>query len=323
MTTPYAHAFWSLGDGTGEIRQAELSVSGDLMIRTCYSAISRGSETLVFKGQVPVSEYQRMRAPFQSGEFPGPVKYGYSNVGVVEQGAHDWHGRYVYCLHPHQTHYRVGADDVVPLPPDVPPQRAILGANMETALNALWDAAPGIGDRISVVGAGVVGALVAWLCARLPGAHVQLIDIDERKRFLGEALSVDFHTPETAAAEQDLVIHASASDGGLQTALSLAGFEATVLEMSWYGSREVNLPLGEAFHARRLTLRSSQVGSVSPGHRPRWDHKRRLSLALSLLNHDCLDVLISGESHFGDLPETLKRLSQSDDDTLCQRIRYG
>ncbi|WP_251978604.1 zinc-dependent alcohol dehydrogenase [Salinicola avicenniae] len=323
MTGPYAHAFWSLGDGSGEIRQADLGDSGELMVRTCYSAVSRGSETLVFNGQVPASEFQRMRAPFQSGDFPGPVKYGYSNVGVVEQGAHDWHGRHVYCLYPHQTHYRAAVDDVVPLPTDVPPERAVLAANMETALNAMWDAAPGVGDRISIVGAGVVGALVAWLCARLPGARVQLIDIDERKRFLGEALGVEFRTPDNAASEQDLVIHASASDAGLQTALSLAGFEATVLEMSWYGSREVNLPLGEAFHARRLTLRSSQVGSVSPGHRPRWDHRRRLSLALSLLNDDRLDVLISGESHFRDLPATLQRLSQRDDNTLCQRICYA
>ncbi|WP_242495433.1 zinc-dependent alcohol dehydrogenase [Salinicola tamaricis] len=251
MTTPYAHAFWSLGDGSGEISQAELSDAGELMVRTCYSAISRGSETLVFNGQVPPSEYARMRAPFQSGDFPGPVKYGYSNVGVVEQGAHDWHGRHVYCLYPHQTHYRIAASDVVRLPEDVPPQRAVLGANMETALNAMWDAAPAAGDRISVVGAGVVGALVAWLCTKLPGAQVQLIDIDERKRFLGSALGVEFVTPDNAADERDLVIHASASDAGLQTALKIAGFEASVVELSWYGSREVNLPLGEAFHARR------------------------------------------------------------------------
>ncbi|WP_353981649.1 zinc-binding alcohol dehydrogenase [Salinicola endophyticus] len=323
MTIPYAHAFWSLGDGSGEISQADLSDAGELMVRTCYSAISRGSETLVFNGQVPPSEYARMRAPFQSGDFPGPVKYGYSNVGVVEQGAHDWHGRHVYCLYPHQTHYRIAASDVVRLPEDVPPQRAVLGANMETALNAMWDAAPAAGDRISVVGAGVVGALVAWLCAKLPGAQVQLIDIDERKRFLGSALGVEFVTPEDAADERDLVIHASASDAGLQTALAIAGFEASVVELSWYGSRGVNLPLGEAFHARRLTLRSSQVGSVSPSHRARWDHKRRLSLALSLLKDECLDVLISGESHFRDLPQTLARLSRSDDDTLCERIRYA
>ncbi|WP_110668129.1 zinc-dependent alcohol dehydrogenase [Salinicola halophilus] len=323
MTTPSTHAFWSLGDGRGEIRQAELDCTGELMIRTCYTAISRGSESLVFNGGVPPSEYQRMRAPFQSGEFPGPVKYGYSNVGVVEQGAHDWHGRYVYCLYPHQTHYCVPAEAVIPLPANVAPHRAVLGANMETALNALWDAAPGVGDRISVVGAGVVGALVAWLCGRIPGTTVQLIDIDARKPPLGEALGVDFRTPEDAAAEQDLVIHASASDAGLATALRIAGFEATVLELSWYGSRPVSVPLGEAFHANRLTLRSSQVGSVSPGHRPRWDHKRRLTLALSLLSDDALDVLISGESHFRDLPATFERLTREDDATLCERIRYS
>lgn len=322
MTTPYAHAFWSLGDGHGEIRQAELETAGELMIRTCYSAISRGSESLVFNGQVPASEYQRMRAPFQSGDFPGPVKYGYSSVGVVEQGAHDWHGRYVYCLYPHQTHYRVPTDAVIALPAGVPPHRAILGANMETAINALWDAAPGVGDRISVIGAGVVGSLIAWLCGRIPGTAVQVIDIDERKRPLGEALGVGFATPEEAEDGQDLVIHASATEAGLATALGLAGFEATVLEMSWYGSRSVSAPLGGSFHANRLTLRSSQVGGVSPGHRPRWSHKRRLALALSLLDHDALDCLISGESHFRDLPDTLARLSRAGDATLCERIRY-
>ncbi|GHB23719.1 zinc-dependent alcohol dehydrogenase [Salinicola rhizosphaerae] len=322
MTTPYAHAFWSLGDRRGEIRQAELDDAGDLMIRTCYSAISRGSETLVFSGLVPESEYDRMRAPFQRGDFPGPVKYGYSNVGVVEQGAHDWHGQAVYALYPHQTHYRIQAGDVIPIPENVPPQRAILAANMETALNATWDGSPGPGDRISVVGAGVVGSLVAWLCARIPGTQVQLIDIDDRKAFLGDAFGVQFCTPDRAEGERDLVFHASASEAGLATALSIAGFEARVVEMSWYGDREIRLPLGGAFHAKRLDLRSSQVGSVSPSHRPRWDHKRRLTLALSLLEHDCLDVLINSESHFRDLPETLERLCRGGDDTLCERIHY-
>lgn len=322
MTTPYAHAFWSLGDRRGEIRQAELDDAGDLMIRTCYSAISRGSETLVYSGLVPESEYGRMRAPFQSGDFPGPVKYGYSNVGVVEQGARDWHGRAVYALYPHQTHYRVHVGDVIPIPGNVPPQRAVLAANMETALNGTWDGSPGAGDRISVVGAGVVGSLVAWLCARIPGTQVQLIDIDERKAFLGDAFGVQFCAPDEAEGERDLVFHASASESGLATALSIAGFEARVVEMSWYGDREIRLPLGGAFHAKRLDLRSSQVGSVSPSHRPRWDHKRRLTLALSLLEDDCLDVLINSESHFRDLPETLERLCRGGDDTLCERIHY-
>ncbi|MFC3104555.1 zinc-dependent alcohol dehydrogenase [Salinisphaera aquimarina] len=295
---------------------------GELEVRTCFSAVSRGTETLVYTGAVPASEYARMRAPFQEGELPGPVKHGYANVGVVEAGPGEWLGRAVFCLYPHQTRYRVAADAVIALPDDVPPERAILAANMETAVNALWDAAPGVGDRITVIGAGVVGGLVASLCARLPGADIELVDIDPRKAGLGDALGVRFVTPAQASGARDLVIHASASEAGLAQALALAGFEATVLEMSWHGSREVRVPLGQAFHSQRLMLRSSQVGAVSPTHRARWDHRRRLILALSLLADARFDALIDAEAPFESLPEVMARLARPDDATLCQRIRY-
>jgi len=277
---------------------------------------------LVFRGEVPPSEYQAMRAPFQVGDFPGPVKYGYSSVGVVETGPEDLLGRLVFCLYPHQTRYRVPARALHLLPEGVPPGRAVLAANLETAVNGLWDAAPRVGDRIAVIGGGTLGCLVAWLAGRIPGCQVELIDTNPRRASIAKALGVTFAAPESATPEADRVIHASGAPAGLALGLALAGFEAMVLELSWYGTRQVALPLGESFHRRRLTLRSSQVGSVATAQRARWDHRRRLGLALSLLTDPALDRLITGEDAFADLPEVQARLARDPGDTLMHRIRY-
>lgn len=321
-------AFWSLPPGRGELREAPLAPpgEGEVRVRTLYSAISRGTESLVFRGEVPESEYARMRAPFQQGDFPGPLKYGYISVGRVEAGvgaaAEALRGRRVFCLHPHQQRYVVPAAAVVPLPPGLPPARAVLAANLESAINASWDGAPAVGDRVAVVGAGVLGALVAWLCARIPGTGVELIDIDPARAALAAALGLDFRLPEAASADCDLVFHASGQPAGLRSALALAGDEARVIELSWFGSQTVELPLGGAFHARRLTLRSSQVGRLPPARTPRWDTRRRLELALTLLAEPCLDALVSGESEFADLPALMQRLAYAPAGALCHRIRY-
>ncbi len=292
-------------------------------MRTLHSGVSRGTERLVFLGQVPASEHQRMRAPFQAGDFPGPVKYGYVNVGVVEAGRPDLLGRTVFCLYPHQTRYNVPAEMVHPLPPDVPATRAVLAANMETAINALWDATPRLGDRIAVVGGGVVGLLVAWLAARLPGCQVEVVDVNPARAAIAAQLGARFALPDGATPDADLVVHASAHPDGLATALRLAAFEATVLELSWYGDRPVSVPLGEAFHARRLTLKSSQVGQIATAQRGRWSYQRRLALALSLLADPVLDMLVTDTAPFDALPEVLARLAgDAAGDTLCQRIDY-
>jgi threonine dehydrogenase-like Zn-dependent dehydrogenase len=297
--------------------------AGEVRVRSLHSGISRGTEMLVFRGDVPESEFDRMRAPFQEGDFPAPVKYGYASVGTVEDGPDTLRGRNVFCLHPHQTRYVVPADAVHPLPDGVPPERAVLGACMETAVNALWDAAPRVGDRIAVVGGGVVGLLVAWLAGRMPGCAVELIDTLPSRRPIAEALGVTFACPQDAKTDADLVVHASGRAQGLVTALRLAAFEATVIELSWYGRREVALPLGEAFHSRRLVLRSSQVGHVATAQRARWSRGRRLALALSLLRDPALEVLITDTAAFDELPAVLARLSAGSPDILCQRIDYA
>lgn len=317
-------ACWTEAPGRAAIRSGTLapSADGDVQVRTLHSAVSRGTELLVFNGEVPKSEHDRMRAPFQDGDFPAPVKYGYASVGVVEAGPPALHGRAVFCLYPHQTRYVVPQGAVHRLPDGVPHARAVLAANMETAVNALWDATPRVGDRVAVVGGGVVGLLVAWLASRMPGVQVELVDVRAERAQVAMGLGLAFCTPDTATHDADLVVHASGQPAGLVTALGLAGFEATVLELSWYGRRAVALPLGEAFHARRLTLRSSQVGHVATAQRSRWTHARRMALALSLLHDPVLDALITDVAAFDDLPQVLARLSAGAPDTLCQRIDY-
>jgi threonine dehydrogenase-like Zn-dependent dehydrogenase len=319
-----AAAFWVTAAGRGELREELLPVPapGEVRVRTLYSGISRGTESLVYRGEVPESEHRRMRCPFQAGDFPAPVKYGYISVGRVEAGPAELLGRTVFCLHPHQTLYQVPTEAVHPLPPSVPAGRAVLAANMETAVNGLWDAAPRVGDRITVIGAGTLGCLLARLAGGIPGCAVELVDINPARARIAEDLGVTFRTPETATPEADLVVHTSGSPAGLAHALGLAAFEARVLEMSWYGKRPVTLPLGEAFHNRRLTLRSSQVGSVAASQRSRWDYRRRMGLALSLLADPALDVLITGEDAFCDLPRVQARLADEPGDTICQRIAY-
>ena len=322
-------AFWITTPGRGELlRQPWVSNEG-IIVQALYSGVSRGTETLIFNGAVPPSEYARMRAPFQEGDFPAPVKYGYCMVGRVLRGPDELQGREIFCLHPHQDRFAIPAEAAHPLPPDVPAARAILAANMETALNALWDAGILPGDRVSVIGAGSVGCLIARLAGRIPGCDVELVDINPTRAAVAEALGVRFALPEQARGEADVVFHASGSAAGLSLALSLAGFEATVLELSWYGDRQVSVPLGASFHSRRLTLKSSQVGSVATPRRARRSLSSRLELALSLLTDATLDTLINSEGSFQELPRTIERLANTAsaasgefDSTIMHRVRY-
>lgn len=314
MTAP---ALWCTAPDQVEIKPGNL---GDgVLVEALYSGISRGTERLVASGRVPQSEYTRMRGPGMEGDFPFPVKYGYCSVGRVTEGA--LQGRAVFALFPHQTRYRLPENALTPLPADVPPERAVLAANMETALTILWDSAAGAGDRIAVIGAGVVGALVAYLAAQIPGADVTLVDVNPDRADLAKALGLDFAAPDDAPVDCDVVINTSASSAGLALALSSAGQEATVVEASWHGDSAVTVPLGGAFHSRRLRVISSQVGHIPAARLPRWTYGRRLSKALELLRDPRLDVLISGETAFEDLPDAYAGILAAPG-TLCHRIRY-
>jgi threonine dehydrogenase-like Zn-dependent dehydrogenase len=317
-------AFWIGAPGTGELRPVTLPEPGprDVVVRTLYSGVSRGTELLVFRGGVPASQHEVMRAPFQEGDFPAPVKYGYLNVGVVEHGPAELLGTTVFCLYPHQTRYVVPATAVTPVPPDVPPGRAVLAGTVETAVNAVWDAAPLLGDRIAVVGAGMVGCCVARLLAGFPATRVQLVDVDPAAGAVAGALGVDFAAPGDALGGCDLVVHASATETGLARSLRLLAPEGTVVELSWYGDRPVTVALGEEFHSRRLTVRSSQVGTVSPARRYRAGYAGRLELALRLLADPAFDALVNAECAFDELPAALHRLASGELPARCLRVTY-
>ncbi|GAA3822935.1 NAD(P)-binding protein [Streptomyces phyllanthi] len=319
-----ARAFWLRSPGQGEIRDVAVPEPGpdEVLVRALCTGVSRGTETLVFRGGVPESQYAAMRAPFQEGEFPGPVKYGYLSVGRVEQGPEELAGRTVFCLYPHQTRFVVPASAVTVVPDTVPATRAVLAGTVETAVNALWDAAPLIGDRIAVVGGGMVGCSVAALLARYPGVRVQLVDADPERAAVAGALGVDFALPADALGECDLVVHASATEQGLARSLELLRDEGTVVELSWYGDRRVALPLGEAFHSRRLAVRSSQVGTVSPARRSSRTYADRLALALGLLADPAFDALVTGECGFEELPDVMPRLTSGELPGLCHRVLY-
>jgi NADPH:quinone reductase-like Zn-dependent oxidoreductase len=319
-----AYAFWLRAPGCGEIRPVTLAPPGrdEVMVRTLRSGISRGTETLVFRGGVPATQYAAMRAPFQEGDFPGPVKYGYLNVGTVEHGPAELRGRTVFCLYPHQTAYVVPVSAVHLVPEDVPPARAVLAGTVETAVNTLWDAAPLLGDRVAVVGAGMVGCCVARLLSQYPAVQVTLVDVDADRAAVAAALGVDFSLPAGAAGGRDLVIHASATSAGLQLSIDLLAPEGTVIDLSWYGDEEVRLSLGGAFHSGRLGIRASQVGTLSPARGGRRTTADRLRLALELLRDPTFDALVTGQARFRELPDVMARLADGSLSALCHAVTY-
>jgi threonine dehydrogenase-like Zn-dependent dehydrogenase len=319
-----ATAFWIETPGVGALRDEPLGQPGDdeVLVRTLYTGVSRGTEVTVFNGHVPESERDRMRAPFQQGEFPGPVKYGYLNVGVVEQGPQALRGQIVFALFPHQAAFVIPADAVVPVPDGIPARRAVLAGAVETAINVLWDAAPVIGDRVSVVGAGMIGCCVARLLHGIPGVEVTLVDINPARKAIADHLSVAFADISQAPRERDVVINTSGSDAGLQLALETVVTEGEVIEASWYGDRPVSLILGADFHSRRLTIRSSQVGAVAARRRGSRTTRERLALALELLRDPAFDALLTGASSWRDLPEVMASLADGSRDDLCHTINW-
>lgn len=319
-----SQSLWYVAPECAEIRSEVLGPLPEnrIQVRSIFGALSRGTESLVFKGLIPESEYTRMAAPFMGGKLPFPVKYGYSNVGRIELGPSELIGQLVFSLMPHQSIFQTELANVLVVPTEIPAQRAVLAANMETALNAVWDASPGPGDRIVIIGAGVLGCLIAYLCGYLPGAEITLVDINPEREDIAKKLGVQFSSPELAPKDCDLVIHCSASAAGLSTAIASAGEEATILELSWYGSNKIDVSLGSAFHSRQLTLQSSQVGHISLTRRPRWSNRRRLTTALGMLSDSRLDSLLTDPIRFEDLPSKLPQIFSTQSSALCCLIQY-
>ena len=319
-----ATAYWTTGPEHGELRNEALPAlrTGEALVRTLYSGISKGTEIVVHKGSVPPRVAKEMRAPHQEGTFPSPVKFGYLSVGVVEAGPDGWVGQKVFCLNPHQDRYVISTDALTRIPDGVPARRAVLSGTVETAINALWEAGPRLGDRIAVVGAGLVGGMVATLLRTFPLSRLQLVDLDPERKHLADRLGVELVHPDDADPDCDIVFHCSASQEGLERSMQLAGDEGEIIEMSWYANRKVTLPLGEDFHARRLSIRASQVGVVARARRHRRTTGERLELAVELLRDPVFDAFLTGASPFTDLPAVVQNLADGKLQALCHVIEY-
>ncbi len=324
MATERWTAYWTMAPRHGVLRTepARLPRQGEALVRAICSGVSRGTEMLVHAARVPPEVGDSMRAPFQVGSWPGPVKYGYLSVGMVEEGPGSLMGRRVFCLYPHQDRYVVPASALTPVPDEVPSDRAVLAGTVETGINALWDSGPRIGDRVAVVGAGMVGGVLAALLRSFPLDRLQLVDLNPSRSALASALGVELVHPDAAAGDNDLVFHCSASEAGLARSLQLLGEEAELIELSWYGTMQPRVPLGAAFHSRRLAIRASQVGAVASARRSRRTTSDRLALAMRVLKDPVFDVFITGHAPFGALPQTMEMIFNEDAETLCQVIDY-
>ncbi len=320
----YCQALWYAAADRIELRTAEVPPPkpGHVVIKTRYSGISRGTERLVYQGHVPHSEHQRMRCPYQEGEFPHPVKYGYALTGEIVDGPPKKIGQRVFVLHPHQQLASVEAAHIHVIPDAVPLRRATLSANMETAVNVMWDAAPAPGERILVIGGGVLGLLIAGLAAQAGENEVTLVDKDPARASVAQTLGATFALPDTAPNEQHLIIHTSATEAGLKQALTHAAPDGRIIEASWFGDKQVTLPLGEAFHSRRLRIISSQVGAIPPSHRDQWTFAKRMQKALAHLEDAKFDALITGEINFTEAPAALPKVLANDSSGLMTVLRY-
>ncbi|MGB3763440.1 MAG: zinc-binding alcohol dehydrogenase [Ornithinimicrobium sp.] len=323
-----ASSFWSSGAGSGEVRTHVVARPGpgEVLVRALHSGISRGSESLVYTGQVPPSVSTAMRAPFQEGDLPGPVKYGYLSVGeVIELGSTGSHlrlGQRVFALFPHQDRYVIPVEAATIVPDDVPSRRAVLAGVVETAINVVWDATPRWGERIAVLGCGLVGASVCALLRDFPLARLVVVDPQPRSVALAARLGIESLTPEQVTAEFDTVVHCSGTQDGLALGLSLLAFEGQLVETSWFGQHSPVVPLGAEFHSRRLTIRASQVSTVAPSMRERRTRRDRMAAALAELRDPFYDSLLTGSTTLADLPETMAGIASGHMPGWCQVVDY-
>jgi 2-desacetyl-2-hydroxyethyl bacteriochlorophyllide A dehydrogenase len=320
----HAKSLWFEEAGKAVFREDELPDlrKGWCCIDTSYSAISPGTERLVFLGDVPNDLFSQMKTAYMGGDFAFPLKYGYSLVGRIIDGSFERIGQTVHILHPHQNRCVVREEDAFPVPDDIPSKRATLASNMETAVNAVWDSGLTIGERALVVGFGIVGSLVARLLSFFPGVEVTITDNNPLKLSLAEKMEFDVQSPDNKSNAFDVAFHASGDPNGLQSAIDSVGFEGRVVELSWYGKKEVSLNLGGSFHSMRKKILSSQVSSIPPQFRSKWDFNKRKSLVFEFLARDVFDTHITHSYPFDDLVRVFDDLKTPPTEGLSYLVVY-
>ncbi len=284
-----AHALWHVDPAHSVLRQQTLGklTPGECLVKTRFSMVSLGTERLVCKGGMSPEAYGPMTVPYMQGAFSFPLTYGYSLTGEVIDGPQEWLGERVHAMHPHQDLCVIHSHDLTVVPGNVPLDRAVLASNLETAVNGVWDGQPIMGQRVLVIGYGLIGALIAHLVKPIPGIELHIHDIRGSRKEL--AIANGHHVwdaAESQPGDYDLIFHTSASSAGLQFAIDHTREEGRVIEMSWYGNQTVNLDLGASFHYGRNRIISSQVSRIASPALPHFDHHRRKSLIFQLLADD-------------------------------------
>jgi 2-desacetyl-2-hydroxyethyl bacteriochlorophyllide A dehydrogenase len=324
-----ARALWFTAPRTAELRPERVPppAPGEVRVKTIASAISHGTEMLVYRGEVPTD--LPLDLPTLAGDFSFPIKYGYASVGrVLDAGVeHLSPDDLVFVHHPHQEAFVVPADLPVRLPEGLDPTVGLFFANLETALNVVHDTPLRLGETALVFGQGVVGLLVTQLVKRAGADRVLAVDPIQKRRNLALDAGADeaFEPGEdlhqrvleaTAGRGADVAVEASSSGAALQAAVDAVATEGTVVVASWYGTKPVSLSLGGHFHRGRVRLRSSQVGRMNPELGSRWDRARRTETVHGLLPRLRLKGLISHQIPFEKAPEAYRLVDESSDETV-------
>jgi 2-desacetyl-2-hydroxyethyl bacteriochlorophyllide A dehydrogenase len=318
-----ARELWFTAPGRVELREgAAVSVQeGQVRVRGLRSGVSQGTELLLFKGEGPTPFDPSLDTP---GTPTYPRRYGYAWVGEVTESraAAVQVGTRIFGLLPHGDEHVVHAARLRALPDDVPAERAVLAANLETALNVVWDAGVALGDEVVVLGGGVVGSLVGHV-ARLGGAQARVLEPSEPRRRAAQRLGLDAVSPESAGSKlADIVVEASGNPAALDQAISLAREEGVVAVASFYGERVAAVRLGSEFHRRRLSLKASQVSRLPPSRAPGWSFERRFGLVARLLADSRLDALLERPLPFAEAPAWYAHLAEAPGQHLQSIFSY-
>lgn len=319
-----------------EKRGTDSLAANDVRVETAYSAISSGTEKLVYNGQAP--ERLQTDGPVEPliEDLSYPTRYGYAATGrVVEVGEavdDDWHGRRVFAYNPHETSFVADTDRLVGIPEEISLRRAALLATAETAVTFLLDGQPAIGERVTVFGQGPVGLVTTALLAQLPLDCLVAIEPVERRRSIAHEVGADValdpaegpldERVETRCGRPDCTFELSGNPAALDDAMAITGFDGRIVVGSWYGDAATNLDFGGRFHRHRLSIESSQVSTIAPRHEGRWSRSRRHGVAWDWLADLPLDRLITHEVSFKDAPRAYDLLDQSPDDALQVLLAY-
>ncbi len=316
-----------------EERPVESPGPDEVLVRSRVSAISPGTELLVYRGDAPTDLEADVSIDALEGDLSFPTRYGYATVGEVVEtgpGAEGYHGERVFAFHPHQSRFCAGVPELFISPPDLDDEALALLPTAETATNLLLDGGPRVGERVVVFGAGVVGLATVRLLAELSLEELVVVEPLEGRRELARAFGADRTVPPGATGTfadsdppgADLVYEVSGQPEALDAALSVAGYDGRVVVGSWYGSKRADLDLGGSFHRDRIGVTSSQVSTISPELRGRWSRERRRGTALDALRRIDTDRLVTDRVPFRSAPAAYERLDTDPERTLQVLLEY-